>query len=144
MSREKQYASYKSLAPKDEQKDQYICMSVQDLHHRKKLLTENTIVCIDLWADWCAPCKVVSPQFAELAKQYNSPGRCLLVKEDVDLDLTRDFQVTGIPAFIFYRNGQLVKDQHDKIVSVIGGDINKVRQILDRLLDTNYSISSEQ
>lgn len=134
MSREKQYASYKSLGPKDETKNQYVCTAVQNLEHRKKLLTENTIVCIDLWASWCAPCKIVAPQFAELAKQYNNPGRCLLVKEEVDLELTRDYQITGIPAFIFYRGGQLVRDQDGTPVCVVGGDINKVRRILDKLL----------
>tara|TARA_B110000908_G_C10088925_1_gene373066 strand:+ start:169 stop:585 length:417 start_codon:yes stop_codon:yes gene_type:complete len=135
MPREKQYASYKSLAPKDERKEQYPCTEVQNLEHRKKILTENSIVCLDLWADWCAPCKVVGPQFAELAKQYNSTGRCLLAKENVDLELTRDYQITGIPAFIFYRNGQLLRDQDGTPVTVIGGDINQVRRILDKLLD---------
>jgi thiol-disulfide isomerase/thioredoxin len=137
MPREKQYASYKNLAPKDERKDSYQCMTVQDLHHRKKLLTENSIVCLDLWADWCEPCKTVSPQFAELAKQYNNPGRCLLAKENVDLELTRDYQITGIPAFIFYRHGQLLRDQDGTPVSVVGGDINQVRRILDKLIGQN-------
>ena len=134
MPREKQYASYKSLAPKEEKKNQYPCTEVQNLEHRKKILTENSIVCLDLWADWCNPCKVVGPQFAELAKQYNNPGRCLLAKENIDLELTRDYQITGIPAFIFYRQGQLLRDQDGTPVSVVGGDINKVRAILDKLL----------
>ena len=134
MSREKHYASYKSLDPKKDQKDQYPCMVIQDLHNRKRLLTENYIVCIDLFASWCEPCKVVGPEFAELARQYNNPGRCLLAKEDVDLELTRDYQISAIPAFIFYRNGQLLKKQDGSTVAVIGGDINEVREILDKLL----------
>jgi thioredoxin 1 len=134
MPREKQYASYKSLAPKDEKKDKYTCMEMQNLEHRRKMLNENSIVCIDLYANWCEPCKICSPHFVELAKQYNNPGRCLLAKEDVDLELTRDFQITGIPAFIFYRQGQLVRNQDGTPVAVVGGDIEKVRQILDKLL----------
>lgn len=133
MPLDKQYASYRSLAPKKKTAS-YVCMEMQDLKHRKKMLDEHSIVCIDLHADWCEPCKVVSPKFAELAKQYNIPGRCLLATENVDLKLTRDFQITGIPAFIFYRGGQLLKEQDGTPVAVIGGDIDRVKQILDKLL----------
>lgn len=133
MNRGKQYASYGSLAPKEEKKT-YNCMEFQSLNHRKKMLTENAIVCVDLYANWCQPCKVVAPKFAELAQRYNNPGKCLLAKEDVDLELTRDYQITGIPAFIFYRHGQLLRNQNGSPVSVIGGDIQKVGTILDKLL----------
>jgi len=134
MSRTKQYASYKSLAPSEKKSSSYTCMEMQDLQHRKKMLTNNSIVCIDLHADWCEPCKTVGPKFSELAKQYNNPGRCLLAKENVDLELTRDFQITGIPAFIFYRQGTLLKEDDGTPVAVIGGDLDRVRQILDKLL----------
>ena len=134
MPHEKQYASYSSLAPKEDNRQKYTCMEMQDLNHRKKMLTENAIVCIDLYADWCAPCKIVSPKFAELAQQYNNPGRCLLAKENVDLELTRDFQITGIPAFIFYRHGELLRNQDGTPVAVIGGDLPQVQQILDKLI----------
>ena len=135
MPREKQYASYQSLAPKEQTTSSFTCMEIQNLNHRKKILSENTIVCIDLFANWCAPCKVVSPQFAELAERYNNPGSCLLVKEDVDLELTRDYNISGIPAFIFYRQGQLLRNQADNSpVAVVGGNIKNVQTILDKLL----------
>ena len=135
MSRQKQYASYQSLAPKEEKKaDTYACMEMQNLEHRKQVLMDNYIVCIDLYADWCQPCKHIAPQFAELAKRYNNPGVCILVKENVDMELTRDFQITGIPAFIFYRGGQLVRHPDGSPVHVMGGDLKKIEEILDNLI----------
>ena len=133
MSRPKQYASNKSLAPKDD-KPKYTCVEIENLQHRKKILADHRIVCIDLHADWCEPCKLVSPQFAELAHQYNNPGHCMLLKENVDLELTRDYQISGIPAFIFYVKGELLRDKDRKPVSVVGGDISKVKEILDNLM----------
>jgi thiol-disulfide isomerase/thioredoxin len=135
MNREKQYASYKSLAPEGKKSDIYQCMTTQDLQHRKKLIVENAIVCVYLFANWCEPCKNIAPEFNELAKQYNNPGRCLLTKEDLDLDLTRDCQVTGIPCFIFYINGILLKkpDGIDPF-TIVGGNMIEVRRILDNLL----------
>ena len=132
MPLEKLYATYASLGPKTAPKE-YSCMEVQNLEHRHKLLKENTIVCVDLYANWCEPCKGCAPQFAALAEQYNNPGRCMLIKEDVDLELTRDFQISGIPAFIFYINGRLYKE-NGVPVSVTGGDVNQVRRILEKIM----------
>lgn len=107
---------------------------IKSKDHRRQILTENKIVCIDLHADWCQPCKSVAPDYNKLAKQYNIPGKCMLVKENVELNLTTDCNITSIPTFIFYMNGQLLKDENQSDVKVIGGDINKVKNILDTLL----------
>jgi thioredoxin 1 len=133
MSRGKQYASYKSLEPKKEISN-YKCMETQDLHHRKKLLNDHSLVCVKLHADWCEPCKIIAPHFNKLGEQYNIPGKCLLTTENVDLELTRDYQITGIPAFIFYHKGKLVKKDDGQPVSVVGGDIKQVQEILDKFL----------
>jgi len=134
MSRGKLYASYASLAPKKELKPSYKCVEIQSLEERKKVIAENAIVCFDLYADWCQPCKMIAPLYAKLAQQYSSPGRCLMVKENVDRELTRDYQITGIPAFIFYRQGKLLRNQDGTPVHVIGGDLKAVQEIIDKLL----------
>lgn len=134
MSRGKLYASYASLVPKKEPEPTYKCIEIQSLEQRKKVIAENTIVCVDLYADWCQPCKILAPRYAKLAQQYFSPGRCLMVKENVDQELTRDYQITGIPAFIFYRQGQLLRNQDGTPVHVIGGDLKAVQEIMDKLL----------
>lgn len=135
MSRNKIYASYSSLAPKEEKPPEYVCMEFQNLEHRKKMLRENGIVCIKLHADWCQPCKIISPDYAKLAKQYNAPGKCLMAKENIDLELTRDYNITGVPAFIFYKGGQLVRNQQDNSpVHVVGGDLKSVQEIMNKLI----------
>lgn len=131
------YASYSSIGKTDDNKSYYVCTEIQNLDHRKKVITENNVVCIDLWASWCEPCKIVSPKFAELAQHYNSPGKCLLVKENIDLELTRDYQIRAIPAFIFYKNGQLLRNEDGTPVDVVGGDIQDVKEVLDNLLKSD-------
>lgn len=134
MSREKQYASYKSLAPTKKNKDEYTCIEIQNLEHRKNILNENLITCVYIYSNWCEPCKIFGPKFSKLSKDYNNPGRCLLVKENFDLKITHDFQITGIPVIIFYLRGKLLKNSDGTPVSVIGGDIQQVREILNKLL----------
>ena len=131
---QKQYKTFSSLAPKEEKSNIPPCTEIQDLNHRKDIIAQNQIVCIDLFADWCEPCKTVTPQFTKLAQQYNIPGRCMLVKENVDRELTRDYRINGIPAFIFYRNGQLVQNEDGSPVEVVGGDLPKVQETLNKLL----------
>jgi len=135
MPRDKLYASYASLEPKKEIPPDYNVMEIQNLEHRKKTLKENGIVCIKLHGDWCQPCKLIAPDYAKLAKQYHAPGKCLMTKENVDLELTRDYNITGVPAFIFYKGGQLVRNQHDNSpVHVVGGDLKSVQEIMNKLI----------
>ena len=64
-----QYKTYRNLGNPQDQEPTRPCMEIQDLEHRKKILTENNVVCIDLWGEWCGPCKVVAPKFAKLAEK---------------------------------------------------------------------------
>lgn len=129
------YAKYSSLEKKENKVNEPPpCLEIQNLEHRRNLLKSNNVVCIDLYGHWCEPCKAIEPEFLRLAQEYNSSGRCLLAKENVDLELTRDININGVPAFIFYKMSQPVKGRDGKPVVVMGGDFKKIRHILDTLL----------
>lgn len=63
-------------------------------------------VLVEFYADWCGPCKVVGPMVDELAKEVQ--GKALVIRINVDEDhkLAREHGITGIPAFIAYKNGR--------------------------------------
>ena len=138
----KQYASYKSLEKKDD-KPVYNCTVIKDGQHKHQILENNYLVCVYLYADWCEPCKKIAPRFAELAQQYDDHGhnhgkggkggrgRCILVKENTDLNLTDMSVINGIPAFIFYVNGKLLARKDGSLATVIG-NLDEVKGILDK------------
>lgn len=60
---------------------------------------------VDFWADWCGPCKMMSPAVEKLAEAY--AGRVLVAKVNVDEEpeLARRFGVMSIPTLVFLRRG---------------------------------------
>ena len=93
------------------------------------LKTSLTVpVVIDLWAEWCGPCKQLSPILEKLAREYE--GRVLLAKVDVDANpqLSAVFQVQSIPSVFAVLKGQPVPLFQGAIPEA------QVRQVMDQLL----------
>ena len=61
---------------------------------------------VDFWADWCGPCKMLSPVVESIGSQYE--GKVLVGKVNVDEEpeLARRFGVMSIPTVVFLKNGQ--------------------------------------
>ena len=68
-------------------------------------------VVIDFWAEWCGPCRMISPIIDELAGEYE--GRAVIGKCDVDNndDIVGKFMVRNIPTIVFIKGGQVVDEQ---------------------------------
>ena len=63
---------------------------------------------VDFYADWCGPCKKLTPVLEEKLKSFN----VTLVKVNVDdfSDLAENYKVSGIPHVILFKNGQKVDE----------------------------------
>jgi len=73
--------------------------------------TRGAAVLVDVWAPWCGPCRAMGPQF-EAAAAVLEPGvRLLKLNADAEPATTAELGVSGIPALILYRDGQIVARQ---------------------------------
>jgi len=68
-------------------------------------------VVVDLWATWCAPCRMVSPALEQVAREL--AGRVKLVKVDVDAapELSRRFEVQAVPTLLVMDGGRVIARQ---------------------------------
>ena len=80
--------------------------------------TSNGVVVVDFYADWCGPCKMFAPVFAEAKEEYE--GRVVFAKVNVDdsKTLAMKFNVLGIPTIVFFKDGKAV----DRVSGVLNKD----------------------
>jgi len=73
------------------------------------VLKSELPVLIDFWAEWCAPCHMVTPVLAELAEEYD--GRLVIGRVDVDqnTELAVKYGIRAIPALLIFNGGEVVE-----------------------------------
>lgn len=73
------------------------------------IMKSEQLVVIDFWAQWCGPCRALTPIVEELAEEYKD--RAVIGKCDTDEnnDIAVQFGVRNIPMLVFIKNGE-VKD----------------------------------
>ena len=85
-------------------------MSVLSLNQNnfEEIKTSEKTVLIDFYADWCGPCRMVSPIIDEIAEEREDIKVCK-INVDEEPDLANRFQVMSIPTLMVFKDGQLVK-----------------------------------
>lgn len=101
------YATYEQLSEQAEQSLSEKVVLIKSTEHKSELLSKNAIVLVDIYADWCGPCKNIEQSYKDLAQKYTLPGQCVFAKENIDMRLTQG--ISGVPSFMLYKNGQLVE-----------------------------------
>ncbi|MBP7101674.1 MAG: thioredoxin [Bacteroidales bacterium] len=81
----------------------------------EEITKKNPLVIIDFWAEWCGPCRMITPIVEEVAQEYNNKAIIGKVNIDNNPNVTMHFGIKNIPTLLFIKNGELV----DKHVGVI-------------------------
>lgn len=79
---------------------------VTDDSFKQEVLLSTTPVLVDYWANWCAPCKMISPILEEIAEEYGDRIKVAKLDIDENREVTERFNVRGIPTLILFKNGE--------------------------------------
>jgi thioredoxin 1 len=105
----------------------------------EQTVTENDIVLVDFWADWCGPCKMFAPVF-EAASEKHDDVVFAKVDTEAEQQLAGEAQIRSIPTLMAFREGILVFNQagalpseslEELIGAVRGLDMGDVRAKID-------------
>jgi len=86
-------------------------IEVNDSNFEEIVLKSDKLVIIDFWAEWCGPCRMVTPIIEEISEEYD--GKVLVAKVDVDKNpgISSKLGIRNIPTVMFYKNGEMVDKQ---------------------------------
>jgi thioredoxin len=72
------------------------------------LLTQQKSVVVDFYADWCGPCRTLTPTVEKLAEDYQGKVEIVKVNVDSNPDLAMRYGISSIPTVVFIKNQQVV------------------------------------
>jgi thioredoxin 1 len=80
---------------------------VTDDSFEEQVLKSAQPVLVDFWADWCGPCKMISPFLEEISREYQ--GRLRVAKMNIDQNTRTPpaFGIRGIPTLLLFKNGEV-------------------------------------
>jgi thioredoxin 1 len=90
-------------------KPKYETIQVTDSNFNELVAKSDIPVLLDFYANWCGPCKILTPIIEELAEEYD--GRALVAKVNTEVNprLSQHFKIKSIPTLIFIHKGVLVE-----------------------------------
>lgn len=129
------YKSYDELGAQPVQnRDKFNVVEIQDQEHKQQIISQNRVVCVDVYAHWCQPCMQTESSYAIIESTYSKDGVCAVVKENFEHKLTPG--ITGLPTYIFYLDGKIVDH-------TVGADLEEVEKKLRFCLDKLETMSSK-
>ena len=101
---------------------------VGDAYFDAAVLQSGEPVLVDFWAEWCGPCKMISPVLDELAETYGGKLKVAKVNVDENRATAIKYHVRSIPMLLLFKDGQIQATQ----IGAVGK--GQLTQMIDKAL----------
>ena len=88
-----------------------MALTVTDSNFEELILKSDKPALVDFWAEWCGPCRMISPVVSELADELE--GKAIISKVNVDEnpEICAKYGIRNIPTILFFKDGEIVDKQ---------------------------------
>lgn len=74
-----------------------------------EVIKSDKITVVDFFADWCGPCRKLSPIIEEIEQELSEKVKFTKINTDENIQLAQNYQISGIPTLLVFKNGELVQ-----------------------------------
>jgi thioredoxin 1 len=105
---------------------------VSDAEFEAEVLKADKPVLVDFWAEWCAPCRALTPTVEEVAQQFGETAKVFKLNVDDNPETSQRYGVRGIPMLVVFKDGKEV----ERVVGAVG------KAAIVRMLDRQLGVTA--
>lgn len=84
-------------------------LKLTDENFEREVLNSDKPCIVDFYADWCGPCKMMSPIIEEIAEELVEKAKVGKVNSDENMELAQNYGIMSIPTIMVIKNGEVTK-----------------------------------
>jgi thioredoxin 1 len=82
-------------------------LKVTDSSFKQDVLQSSEPVVVDLWAEWCGPCRMIAPALEEIAGELQGKVKVVKLNIDENPNVTTEYGVQSIPTLLLFKDGKV-------------------------------------